>query len=97
MTQTVKVPPYDGGRHPRIIELSIDQYECGLCEITAKLSGTLEFVVPYPAKWRLWTSIMEFIKKPYIRFIGDCEADRYYLHGDELKFIDNVNRNSKSI
>ena len=97
LTQTVKVPPYDGGRHPRIIELSIDEYECGLCEITAKLSGTLEFVVPYPAKWRLWTSIMEFIKKPYIRFIGDCEADRYYLHGGELKFIDNVNRNSKSI
>jgi hypothetical protein len=94
---TVEVPPYDGGDHPRIIELSIDEYEGGLSEITAKLSGDLEFTEPFPSEWRIWTSILEFIKKPYIRFIGDCDKERYYLHNDELKFVDNVNRNSESI
>ncbi len=98
LNKSYYAPEYDGGVHGHNIELLIYEYEDGLKEINVNLSGGVEFTVPIPADWSLWTSKVEWFKNPYVRFIGDCESERYLLKdGKKLIFVDNVNRNSRTI
>lgn len=87
----------EGNDYPYTVDLNISRYENGVKEIDFKLHGGVAFTVKLGPEIKLWSSAKDWLKNPYIRFIGDCDARKMYLRSGKLTFVDDVNVNSVKI
>ena len=88
------IPVYDGGKWDYCVKVSVDRYQDELYEITCQLTGGVGNEKPRDPSWHSWASEYDKFRNPYIRFIGNCEEEKFLLKNGMLTFVDNVNPGS---